>query len=240
VSVRRLYHEQPSSFTFTPDNKAWAEKEISKYPPGRQASAVIALLWRGQDQEGWVSKPMIEAIAAMLGMAYIRVLEVATFYTMFHLHPVGKYVVQVCTTTPCWLVGSDDVVAVCRKQVSPRQDTISDDGVFSWMEVECLGACVNAPVMQIGKDFYEDLDGPRTEAVLGALRRGETPMPGSQGGRHSSEPLGGPLTLTDRTLYDGSTRHNDGPASSDAEAMQSSKGASDREAPVQNPPGAAT
>jgi len=240
VSVRRLNHEQPSSFAFTPDNKSWAEKEISKYPPGRQASAVIALLWRGQDQEGWVSKPMIETVARMLDMAYIRVLEVATFYTMFHLHTVGKHVVQVCTTTPCWLVGSDDVVAVCKKQISPRQDTISSDGVFSWMEVECLGACVNAPMLQIGKDFYEDLDGPRTEAILAAFRRGETPKPGSQNGRHSSEPLGGPLTLTDRTLYDGSTRRHDGQALTDADATMTSKGASDREAPAQKPPGAAT
>src|SRR6202044_2745450 len=111
----------PSSFAFTPDNKSWAEKEISKYPPGRQASAVIALLWRGQEQEGWVSKPMIEAIASLLGMASIRVLEVVTFYTMFHLHPVGKHVVQVCTTTPCWLAGSDDVVAVCKRQISQQQ-----------------------------------------------------------------------------------------------------------------------
>jgi NADH-quinone oxidoreductase subunit E len=197
VSLRRLHHEQPSSFAFTADNKSWAEKEISKYPTGRQASAVIALLWRGQEQEGWVSKPMIEAIAGMLGMAYIRVLEVTTFYTMFHLHPVGKHVVQVCTTTPCWLAGSDGVVAACKKQISPRPETISDDGIFSWMEVECLGACVNAPVVQIGKDFYEDLDGPKTEALLATMRRGETPKPGSQSGRHSSEPAGGALTLID-------------------------------------------
>ena len=197
MSQRRLYHEQPSGFAFTLENKSWAEKEISKYPSGRQASAVIALLWRGQEQEGWVSKPMIEAVATMLGMAYIRVLEVATFYTMFHLHPVGKHCVQVCTTTPCWLAGSDDVVAACKKQISQHQGNISPDGVLSWMEVECLGACVNAPVAQIGKDFYEDLDGPKIEAILASLRNGETPTPGSQVGRHSSEPLGGALTLTE-------------------------------------------
>lgn len=202
MSLRRLHPQQPSSFAFTPENKSWAEKEILKYPPGRQASAVIALLWRGQEQERWVSKPMIEAIAQMLGMAYIRVLEVATFYTMFNLGPVGKHLVQVCTTTPCWLAGSDEVVAVCKKQISPNQHTISDDGLFSWTEVECLGACVNAPMLQIGKDFYEDLDGPKTEAILAALRRGETPPAGSQSGRHSSEPLGGAITLTDRSLYD--------------------------------------
>ena len=240
MSARRLRLEQPASFAFSAESKARVDREIAKYPPGREASAVIAALWIGQEQEGWVTKPMIEAIAGLLGMAYIRVLEVATFYTMFHLHPVGKHVVQVCTTTPCWLAGSDDVVAVCKEQISPRQDVVSDDGVFSWMEVECLGACVNAPMLQIGKDFYEDLDGPRTEAILAAFRRGETPKPGSQSGRHSSEPLGGPLTLTGPTLYDSSTRHHDGPAVTDAEAMKPSKDASDREAPVQKAPGAAT
>ena len=195
MSLRRLHDQQPSSFAFAPENKSWAEKEISKYPAGRQASAVIALLWRGQEQEGWVTKPMIEAVARLLNMPMMRVLEVATFYTMFNLAPVGKHLVQVCTTTPCWLVGSDDVVAVCKKHISSAQNTISKDGVFSWMEVECLGACVNAPMLQIGKDFYEDLDGPKTEAILNALRRGEMPKPGSQSGRHSSEPIGGATTL---------------------------------------------
>jgi len=198
VSLRRLYPDQPSSFSFTPENKSWAEKEILKYPPGRQASAVIALLWRGQEQEGWVSKPMIEGVAQMLAMPFIRVLEVATFYTMFNLAPVGRHLVQVCTTTPCWLAGSDEVVAVCRKAIAPEQHKISEDGFFSWTEVECLGACVNAPMLQIDKDFYEDLDGPKTEAILAAFRRGESPRAGSQAGRHSSEPLGGPLTLTEQ------------------------------------------
>jgi len=196
VSLRRLHPEQPSGFVFTPENKSWAENEIRKYPPGRQASAVIALLWRGQEQEGWVTRPMIEEIARFLGMAYIRVLEVATFYTMFNLSPVGRHLVQVCTTTPCWLAGSDDVVAVCKKHIAPEQDVISADGVFSWREVECLGACVNAPMMQIDMDYFEDLDGPKTEAILAALRRGEAPAPGPQNGRRSSEPLGGPTTLT--------------------------------------------
>ncbi len=206
MSQRRLHHEQPAGFAFTPENLEWAKKEMAKYPQGRQASAMIALLWRGQEQEGWVSRPMIEAVARLLDMAYIRVLEVATFYTMFNLAPVGRHLVQVCTTTPCWLAGSDNVVAACRKQIAPTQQTISADGMFSWMEVECLGACVNAPVMQIGKDFYEDLDGERTEAILMALRRGENPKPGSQTGRHSSEPAGGARTLTDPSLYDGSNR----------------------------------
>jgi NADH-quinone oxidoreductase subunit E len=202
VSLRRLHHQQPSSFAFTPENKSWAEREILKYPAGRQASAVIALLWRGQEQEGWVSKPMIEEVARFLGMPSIRVLEVATFYTMFNLAPIGRHLVQVCTTTPCWLAGSDDVVAACTKQIAANPETISADGVFSWMEVECLGACVNAPMMQIGKDFYEDLDGPKTEAIFAALRRGEQPKPGPQNERHSSEPIGGQTTLRDVPHHD--------------------------------------
>jgi NADH-quinone oxidoreductase subunit E len=202
LSFRRLSDQQPSGFAFTPENGAWIETEIRKYPPGRQASAVIALLWRGQEQEGWVTKPMIEEVARRLDMPFIRVLEVATFYTMFNLAPVGRHLVQVCTTTPCWLAGSDAVVAACKKHIAPRQQTISADGVFSWMEVECLGACVNAPVLQIGKDYYEDLNGEKTEAILSALRRGERPRPGSQTGRQSSEPAGGLTTLTDRSIYD--------------------------------------
>jgi len=195
VSARRLHQEQPASFAYSAESKARVDREITKYPPGRQASAVIALLWIGQEQEGWVTKPMIEAIASLLGMAYIRVLEVATFYTMFNLAPEGQHLVQVCTTTPCWLRGSDDIVAVCKKQIADTQHTISKDGKFSWMEVECLGACVNAPMLQIGRDFYEDLDGPKTEAILDAFRRGETPKPGPQNGRHSSEPIGGLTSL---------------------------------------------
>ena len=195
MSVRRLRQEQPASFVYSAQSKARVDREIAKYPAGRQASAVIALLWIGQEQEGWVTKPMIEAIASLLGMAYIRVLEVATFYTMFNLAPEGRHLVQVCTTTPCWLRGSDDIVAVCKKQIADTQHTISKDGKFSWMEVECLGACVNAPMLQIGRDFYEDLDGPKTEAILDAFRRGETPKPGPQNGRHSSEPIGGLTSL---------------------------------------------
>jgi NADH-quinone oxidoreductase subunit E len=195
VSLRRLRNEQPSSFAFHAEDEAFVAQEIAKYPAGRQASAVIALLWRGQEREGWVTKPMIEHVAQRLGMAYIRVLEVATFYTMFNLEPVGEHLVQVCTTTPCWLRGSDAIVAVCKKQIAESQHAISRDGKFSWMEVECLGACVNAPMLQIGKDFYEDLDGPATERILEAFRRGQTPQPGPQNGRRSSEPAGGATTL---------------------------------------------
>jgi NADH-quinone oxidoreductase subunit E len=198
VSVRRLRHEQPTSFAYSAQSKARVDREIAKYPAGRQASAVIALLWIGQEQEGWVTKPMIEAIAGLLSMATIRVLEVATFYTMFNLEPVGDHLVQVCTTTPCWLRGSDEVIAACKKQIAETPHTISKDGKFSWMEVECLGACVNAPMLQIGRDFYEDLDGPKTEAILDAFRRGETPKPGPQNGRFSSEPIGGTTTLKEK------------------------------------------
>jgi NADH-quinone oxidoreductase subunit E len=196
MSLRRLCANQPASFAFSDANKARVDQWIAKYPAGRQASAVIAALWIGQEQEGWVSKPMIELVAKMLDMPFIRVLEVATFYTMFNLEPVGEHLVQVCTTTPCWLRGSDDVVAACKKHIAPTQHTISKDGKFSWMEVECLGACVNAPMLQIGKDFYEDLDGPKTEKLLEAFRRGEKPKPGPQGvNRVSSEPEGGATTL---------------------------------------------
>ncbi|HTK80008.1 MAG TPA: NADH-quinone oxidoreductase subunit NuoE [Rhizomicrobium sp.] len=245
MSFRRLApaDQQPQSFAYSEENKARVERDIAKYPPGRQQSAVISALWIGQEQEGWVTKPMIEHVAKLLDMPYIRVLEVATFYTMFNLVPVGQHLVQVCTTTPCWLRGSDDVVAACKKLIAPRQGVISADGKFSWMEVECLGACVNAPMMQIGKDFYEDLDGPTTERILEALRRGEKPAPGPQHGRHSSEPEGGALTLKDPKLYDGGYSHmtnGAGGDTNDAEAKKPTQGASDREAPAQKPPGAAT
>ena len=197
MSLRRLAPDamQPASFAFSAENRARLDKEIAKYPEGRQASAVIAALWIGQEQEGWVTKPMVEHVAKTLDMPVIRVLEVATFYTMFNLHPVGEFLVQVCTTTPCWLGGSDDVVAACKKHIAETPHTVSEDGKFSWMEVECLGACVNAPMLQIGKDYYEDLDGPKTEELIESLRLGETPKPGSQSGRHASEPEGGPTTL---------------------------------------------
>jgi NADH-quinone oxidoreductase subunit E len=202
LSLRRLAPEQPASFAFTPDNKAWADKQIAKYPKGREASAVVPLLWRAQEQNGGhVTEPMIRVIADMLHMSKIRVLEIATFYTMFNLKPVGANLIQVCTTTPCWLRGSDAVVAACKKHIHPHQETVSEDGKFSWMEVECLGACVNAPVVQIRDDFFEDLDGPRTEALINDLRTGREPKPGSQIGRQTSAPEGGPQTLTDPTLY---------------------------------------
>jgi len=193
MSLRRLADQQPETFVFSAENAAWCQEQIKKYPPGRPASAVIPVLWRAQEQEGWVTKPMVEEVGRLLGMPYMRVLEVATFYTMFNLHPVGEHLVQVCTTTPCWL--RDAVVAACRKHIHPKQGTISADGKFSWVEMECLGACVNAPMILIDKDPYEDLDGQKMEDILTAIRRGEWPKPGPQNGRRSSEPEGGAMTL---------------------------------------------
>jgi NADH-quinone oxidoreductase subunit E len=195
VSLRRLAEHQPAHFAFSAENAAWCREQMKKYPPGRQSSAVIPILWRGQEQEGWVTKPMIEEVGRLLDMPYVRVLEVATFYTMFNLHPVGEHLVQVCTTTPCWLRGSDDVVAACKKHIHPKQGSISADGKFTWIEMECLGACVNAPMIIIDKDPYEDLDGTKMENILAAIRRGETPKPGPQVARRSSEPEGGATTL---------------------------------------------
>jgi NADH-quinone oxidoreductase subunit E len=195
--LRRLHHEQPQGFAFTPGNLAWAETQIAKYPEGRQASAVIPLLWRAQEQEGWVSKPAIEEVARMLGMAYIRVLEVATFYYMFHLSPVGRIAhIQICGTTPCMLRGSEELMTFCQSRISPEPHHPSADGMFSWEEVECLGACANAPMAQIGKDYYEDLSVESLARVLDELAAGRVPRPGSQIGRFASEPEGGPRRCT--------------------------------------------
>lgn len=197
MSVRRLHHEQPESFEFTPDNLAWANKVIERYPEGRQASAVVPILWRAQEQEGWVSEPAIRVIAGLLDMPRIRVLEVATFYTMFQLQPVGKKAhIQVCGTTPCQLCGSEKLIDVCKEKIAPTPHTLSEDGNFSWEEVECLGACVNAPMVQIFKDFYEDLDVAKFERLLDDIAGGKPVTPGPQGvDRIFAAPAGGPTTL---------------------------------------------
>jgi NADH-quinone oxidoreductase subunit E len=199
MSVRRLAPPelQPKEFAFTPENLAWAKKQIAKYPEGRQASAVIPILWRAQEQAGgWTSQKAIECVAEMLGMAYIRVLEIATFYTMFLLSPVGKKAhVQVCGTTPCRLRGADDLFKVCKERIHHEPFHVSPDGDFSWEEVECLGACVNAPMVLIWKDTYEDLTAETFEKVLDGFARGKTPKPGPQNGRQFSAPLGGRTTL---------------------------------------------
>ncbi len=198
--LRRLYHDQPVTFVFTPANREWAEAQISKYPEGRQASAIIPLLWRAQEQEGWLTRRAIEHVADMLGMSYIRALEVATFYFMFQLHPTG-YVAhfQICGTTPCMLRGSEDLIAVCREKISPKAHQVSADGRFSWEEVECLGACANAPMAQIGKDYYEDLTPEGFAAMIDAFAAGEVPKPGPQNGRFASEPASGLTSLKDRS-----------------------------------------
>jgi NADH-quinone oxidoreductase subunit E len=196
--LRRLYADQPASFAFTPANADWARRQIAKYPEGRQASAVIPLLWRAQEQEGWVTKPAIEEIARMLSMAPIRVVEVASFYFMFQLAPVGSVAnVQICGTTPCMLQGSEALVDICRRRIAPTPHTLSADGRFSWEEVECLGACSNAPMAQIGKDYYEDLTPGILENLLDRMQAGEVPRPGPQQGRFASEPASGLTSLTE-------------------------------------------
>jgi NADH-quinone oxidoreductase subunit E len=211
MSVRRLAAEQPESFAFTPDNLEWAKAQIKKYPEGRQASAVLALLWRAQGQMGgWLPEPALRYVADMLGMAYIRAYEIATFYTMFNLAPVGRYYVQVCGTTPCMLRGAEEIKDACRKHIG-EQDDVTEDGLFSWTEVECLGACVNAPMAQINKYYYEDLTPESFERILDDLRAGREVMPGPQDGRQASAPMGGPNTLTDPVLY-ANEDPDDGPA----------------------------
>ena len=203
--LRRLHSEQPNAFAFTPANLAWAEAQISKYPEGRQASAIIPLLWRAQEQEGWLSRAAIERVADMLGMAYIRALEVASFYFMFQLQPTGALAhIQVCGTTSCMICGAEDLVDVCRKKIAAEPHELSRDGNFTWEEVECLGACANAPMAQIGKDYFEDLTAERFAALLDEIAAGQVPLPGPQNGRYAAEPKGG---LTSLTAYD-AERHD--------------------------------
>jgi NADH-quinone oxidoreductase subunit E len=220
MSVRRVAEIQPASFAFTPANLDWAKKQIAKYPVGRQASAVISLLWRAQEQEGWVSEPAIRVVAELLGMPRIRVLEVATFYTMFQLEPVGKTAhFQVCGTTPCWLRGANDIKDVCRRRVHEEQHHLSEDGAFSWEEVECLGACVNAPLVQIGADTYEDLTADSFEKLIDDLAAGRAVKPGPQIDRQFAAPVGGPTALTDdAAIMRSGTAAAEAPGEAEAEA----------------------
>ncbi|MEE9388948.1 MAG: NADH-quinone oxidoreductase subunit NuoE [Paracoccaceae bacterium] len=209
--LRRLHPNQPNSFAFTKANLKWAHAQITKYPEGRQASAVIPLLWRAQEQTGWLSRPAIEHVADMLDMAYIRVLEVATFYFMFQLQPVGSVAnIQICGTTSCMICGAEDLMAVCQDKIAPNPHQVSADGKFSWEEVECLGACANAPMAQIGKDFYEDLTVERFVEIIDQLAAGQVPTPGPQNGRYAAEPLAGLTSLTahesGRTQYNASVQ----------------------------------
>ncbi|HWM30185.1 MAG TPA: NADH-quinone oxidoreductase subunit NuoE [Methyloceanibacter sp.] len=240
MSVRRLAAEQPEGFAFTPENLEWAKGQIKKYPQGREASAVLALLWRAQEQMGgWLPEPALRYVADMLGLAYIRVYEIATFYTMFNLAPVGRYYVQVCGTTPCWLRGATAIKDTCRRVIG-EPGHVTPDGMFSWIEVECLGACVNAPVAQINKYYYEDLTPESLERILENLKAGRPVAPGPQNGRHASAPEGGPMTLLDAVLYANEEPEEElvgaGAALTDREAKRPGKAANVREAAVPKPP----
>ena len=207
--LRRLHHDQPESFAFTPANMDWATAQLTKYPEGREASAIIPLLWRAQEQEGWLSQPAIEYVADMLGVAYVRALEVATFYFMFQLQPVGTVAhFQICGTLSCMIMGAEDLIDVAKEKIAPKPHQLSEDGRFSWEEVECLGACANAPMAQIGKDFYEDLTTAGFADLIDRLAAGDLPVPGPQNGRYGAEPLAGLTTLTEyesgRTQYNAS------------------------------------
>jgi NADH-quinone oxidoreductase subunit E len=228
---------QPASFAFTAENLEWAKGQLTKYPDGRQISAVIPLLWRAQEQNGgWLPQKAIEYVADFLDMAKIRVLEIATFYTMFLLAPCGRKAhIQVCGTTPCMLRGSEAIIDVCRHRIHSEPLHVSADGDFSWEEVECLGACVNAPMVLIWKDTYEDLTPESFEEILDDFAAGRTPKPGPQIDRQFSAPIGGPTTLTDPSLYAKTPRH-DGPPLTDAEAKKPGEPANRRDAPVPKPP----
>ncbi len=205
--LRRLHADQPASFEFTPANLAWAKGQMTKYPEGRQASAIIPILWRAQEQEGWLTRAAIEHVADMLGMPYIRALEVATFYFMFQLQPVGSVAhIQICGTTSCLICGAEDLIRVCREKIAAHPHTLSADGRFTWEEVECLGACTNAPMAQIGKDYYEDLTAESLSRLIDDMGAGKVPVPGPQNGRYASEAKSGLTTLKDHEA--GRAAHN--------------------------------
>ncbi len=204
MSVRALAKEQPASFEFNEEFNKLAQERIAMYPEGKQASAIVPLLWFAQKQhDNWIPEAALRHIGDLLGMAYMRVLEVVTFYTMFNLAPVGKHFVQFCGTTPCWLNGADAIKKAC-KDVIGEENTITADGEFSWLEVECLGACVNAPMVQINDDFYEDLNEDNFKQLLADLKAGNPTKIGTQAARQNAAPVGGATSLTDESLFDGS------------------------------------
>jgi NADH-quinone oxidoreductase subunit E len=236
MSVRRLAEKQPPSFAFTPENLAWAKAQIDKYPRGRQQSAVLLVLWRAQQQcGGWLPQKAIEAVADLLGMAKIRVLEIATFYTMFNLSPVGKYHVQFCGTTPCVLRGADELKKVLRRMIGDENE-VTADGKFSWVEVECLGACVNAPMVQINADYYEDLKPDSLTRIINDLSTGRMVKPGPQIDRINSAPVGGPTTLTDPSLFASEADAKGTGGSPDDDAKKPGTAANVHEAPMPKPP----
>jgi NADH-quinone oxidoreductase subunit E len=244
MSVRRLAPKevQPASFEFTPENLAWAKEQITHYPPGRQASAVIAILWRAQEQQaGWVSEAAIRVVADMLEMPYIRVLEVATFYTQFQLQPVGKKAhIQVCGTTPCMLRGAGDLIDVCQHRIHHDPFHLSADGDFSWEEVECLGACVNAPMAMIWSDTYEDLTKESMNKLIDGFAAGTPPKPGSQIGRQFAAPEGGARVMTSggAASYTKVLDMPKEPALADAEPKKQTESANVQERPAPKPPAA--
>ncbi len=205
MSIRRLAESQPETFAFTRENEAKCEEILQKYPEGREASAVIPLLWLAQKQnDNWLPKPAIEKVARKLGMPLIRALEIATFYTMFNLAPVGRFFIQMCGTTPCVLAGSNAIKEILLRRIG-EQGRVTADGMFSWIEVECLGACCNAPMVQINEDYYEDLTPQNFENLLDDLAAGRAVKVGSQTGRITSEPAGGLTSLTSFYGVDGRT-----------------------------------
>ena len=198
MSLKKISKDQPSDFKFNDKNLDKAQKIIKNYPEGKQQSAVMSLLYLVQKQNNnWIPLVAMKYIAKFLSMPYIKVYEVATFYTMYNLSPVGKYFFQICTTTPCMIRGAYDVVKACKEKISDKENEISKDKTCSWMEVECLGACINAPMMQINDDYYEDLNKEKTEKIINQIQSGENPKPGSYRGRKNSEPENNRKTLTD-------------------------------------------
>jgi len=196
MSSKKISKDQPEAFEFNEDNLKKAEIEIKKYPKERKASAVISLLYLAQNQNNnWIPLAAIKYVANLLSMPYIKVYEITTFYSMFNLSPVGKYFVQICTTTPCMIRGAKKIVEVCKKNISQNQNELSENKICSWTEVECLGACVNAPMMQINKDYFEDLDEKETENIVQKILKDEYPKPGSAKNRKSNAPLQGKTTL---------------------------------------------
>ena len=198
MSVKKISKEQPENFEFTSTNLETANKIIKKYPKGKQQSAIMALLYLVQSQNNnWIPLAAMRYIAKFLDMSYIKVYEVATFYTMYNLSPVGSHFIQVCTTTPCMIRGAYKLVEACKEKISPNEKELSKDKTCSWMEVECLGACVNAPMIQINNDYYEDLDKEKTLKIIDQILNGENPKPGSYRGRLNSEPENNRKTLMD-------------------------------------------
>jgi len=198
MSLKKISKVQPELFEFTNQNLEKANNEIKKYPKERKASAVLALLYLVQNQnDNWIPLSAIKYVATLLNIPYIKVYEVATFYSMFNLSPVGKYFVQVCTTTPCMIRGAKKITNICKNNISQNQYELSENKLCSWTEVECLGACVNAPMIQINQDYFEDLDENKTEEIIQKLLRDEFPQPGSAKNRKSNAPANGKTTLLD-------------------------------------------